>query len=367
MKKGFFMFSLSLLLVAAFLCGCAPYTQKLARIELEDAKAKVVETLSIKADEAVFDRAELKQNGEQEYYAFSVTCGDTCYTCEMDSLTGAMLEQHYEKVHASQDTLKTLDEAKAIALTRAGVDETAANFTKQKLVRDDGRQAYDIEFFVKNDVVFIEYEVEIEAVSGRVLSFEKDEKKLQAQQKPASTQKPTSLLSVEEAKTIALNHAGVTKAEASFIKHELEQDDGRRVYEIEFFVKGETTRTEYDYEVDAVSGKILSYDRETKKISGKQTGKSTDQPTNQPTNKPTHKPADSAEETRITAEKAKQLALAQVPGAQSRHIVEFETDRDDGRIVYEGKIVYDGFEYEFEIDAYSGAIRDWDVESIYDD
>ncbi len=58
--------------------------------------------------------------------------------------------------------------------------------------------------------------------------------------------------------------------------------------------------------------------------------------------------------------------MAQVAGATAADIREFELDRDDGQVQYEGKIIYNGMEYEFEIDAYSGAIRSWDAESIYD-
>ena len=67
----------------------------------------------------------------------------------------------------------------------------------------------------------------------------------------------------------------------------------------------------------------------------------------------------------ISAEEAKALALAQVPGASASDIREFETDRDDGRVEYEGKIVYGGMEYEFEIDGYSGAIRSWEAEPVH--
>lgn len=52
------------------------------------------------------------------------------------------------------------------------------------------------------------------------------------------------------------------------------------------------------------------------------------------------------------------------PGATASDIREFETDYDDGRTEYEGKIVYDGMEYEFEIDGYSGAIRNWESEPV---
>ena len=63
---------------------------------------------------------------------------------------------------------------------------------------------------------------------------------------------------------------------------------------------------------------------------------------------------------------AKKIALEQVPGAKESDIREFEVDYDDGRLEYEGSILYDELEYEFEIDGYSGAIRSWEVESIYD-
>ena len=59
-----------------------------------------------------------------------------------------------------------------------------------------------------------------------------------------------------------------------------------------------------------------------------------------------------------------ELVLAQVPGASRSDIREFETDSEDGRTEYEGKIRYDGMEYEFEIDAYSGAFRSWEAEQL---
>ncbi len=68
----------------------------------------------------------------------------------------------------------------------------------------------------------------------------------------------------------------------------------------------------------------------------------------------------------ITETEAKNIVLAKIPGAQ---FVSFFLDRDDGRQVYEGKAQLDGFEYEFEINASSGVITDWDKERIekYDD
>ena len=63
---------------------------------------------------------------------------------------------------------------------------------------------------------------------------------------------------------------------------------------------------------------------------------------------------------------ARALALARVSGATGADIVEFKQDYDDGRLIYEGKIIYNNREYEFEIDAATGAVLDWDSESVYD-
>ena len=61
----------------------------------------------------------------------------------------------------------------------------------------------------------------------------------------------------------------------------------------------------------------------------------------------------------------KKIALAKVPGATENDI-RLNLDRDDGKLRYEGKIIYDGMEYDFEIDAYSGAIQEWEAESVFD-
>lgn len=60
----------------------------------------------------------------------------------------------------------------------------------------------------------------------------------------------------------------------------------------------------------------------------------------------------------ITEAEAKQIALAEVPGADTSHITKFQKDEDDGRLEYDIEIVYDGYEYDFEISAEDGTIFD---------
>lgn len=61
----------------------------------------------------------------------------------------------------------------------------------------------------------------------------------------------------------------------------------------------------------------------------------------------------------IGVNRARAIALKKVPGANSSHVREIHLDRENGRMVYEGEIYHNGWEYEFDIDAVTGAIVKW--------
>lgn len=69
-----------------------------------------------------------------------------------------------------------------------------------------------------------------------------------------------NIISSDDAKSVSLAHAGIAAENAVMYKSKLDRDDGKRVYEIEFYA-GEY---EYDYEIDAQSGEILKFDKEKK-------------------------------------------------------------------------------------------------------
>ena len=69
---------------------------------------------------------------------------------------------------------------------------------------------------------------------------------------------PQPELTEEQAFAIALEHAGLTEEQLDFSNVHLDRDDGRWVYEIEF----REGRTEYEYAVNASSGKIVDYDKD---------------------------------------------------------------------------------------------------------
>ena len=64
----------------------------------------------------------------------------------------------------------------------------------------------------------------------------------------------------------------------------------------------------------------------------------------------------------ISSDEAVQSALARVPGATIANVTEFNRDYDRGRLEYEGEIHYNGYEYDFEIDADTGTFTKWEVE-----
>lgn len=144
------------------------------------------------------------------------------------------------------------EKAKSIALNHAGVTSSTAKFVKVERDRDDGRLLYEVEFYAGNK----EYDYEILASDGTILSYDAD---IEGYRIPSSTSTSSSgYISVERAKEIALQHAGLSSSGVNFDKAEFDHDDGRAEYEIEFH----HNFREYEYTIDAASGTILEAERD---------------------------------------------------------------------------------------------------------
>lgn len=166
---------------------------------------------------------------------------------------------------------------------------------------------------------------------------------VEAAPQPAVTASPAEeLLSPEAAQAAALAHAGLTADEVTHVRTHLDHDDGRREYEVEFY----TGEREYDYDIDALTGDIRSFDSEAEHR----------------VRQAEHKPESSAQNTELLAEaEAKAIALehAGVAEANARfHKVHLDTD--DGRREYDIEFRVGNVEYEYEIDAQTGRIHDHD-------
>lgn len=249
-----------------------------------------------------------------------------------------------------------MEQAQTAALDAANIDAADADISSATLSEVAGVTCYKVEFTSGNHT----YAYSINAESGEVLeasyrdknaaptdSAQTDTTASGATTTPAQTTPNinTSTGAVDEAKApeIALAHAGVKAADATITKSKLDYDDGRQVYEIEWYANG----AKYDYEIDAATGKIVSYDYDAENYTPSQS-------TNTNAN------------VKISEATAKQIALSSVPGATAANIYKFKLDFDDGRWEYEGEIRYGTMEYDFTIDANTGAIIEWDMESIYD-
>ena len=249
-----------------------------------------------------------------------------------------------------------IDAAKAVALEAAGVAEDDAVFSTAGLDKRNGMDYYAVDFTAGGQ----SYEYDIDAVTGVVIDSSSGGGTVEtpaagdddgtASAPAAASPSPSAgqttggqdaAVTEEQARETALSHAGLTADQVTFVRSELDRDDGRLMYDVEFYT---SDYKEYDYEIDAATGEILSYDYDAEGYSYQ----------------PNATPG-----TAITAEQARAIALAEVPGAAESDIYEFETDRDDGRLEYEGKIIYNNTEYEFTIDGYSGAIREWDAEPFH--
>ena len=72
----------------------------------------------------------------------------------------------------------------------------------------------------------------------------------------SAAQTVSPALDVEEAKAVAVAHAGFSVQEVSFSKTKLEKEHRMLVYEIEFYKDS----MEYEYEIDAETGEIIKYE-----------------------------------------------------------------------------------------------------------
>lgn len=155
----------------------------------------------------------------------------------------------------------------------------------------------------------------------------------------------TSQLTEEEAKSIAFQDAGVEEANVTGIRIHQEYDDGREKYEIDFYVDNR----EYDYDIDSNTGEILSKDSEIEDDFENRGASETQQ----------------TDGNVLSREKALEIVLARVEGAGEEN-VRMELEKDDGYWKYEGEILYNQREYEFELNGETGEVLEWSEEGMDD-
>ena len=254
---------------------------------------------------------------------------------------------------SSQEQLISMEAAQEVALKAANIAAEDAAISATTLNEAAGTSCYKVEF-TSGDYA---YAYTVNAETGAVMEMSSREKNAvdtQAQTEAtvpaadsattqssaaATAQTVTGTVDEEMAQKIALEHAGVKATDATITKSKLDYEGRRQVYEIEWYADGK----KYDYEIAVDTGEILSsaYDEKTSGLS-----------------------VSNSSNVTVSEADAKQTALGRVSGATQKDIYEWKFDYDDGRPEYEGKIIYGGTEYDFTIDASSGAVVEWEAESV---
>ncbi len=260
-----------------------------------------------------------------------------------------------------QTQMIPMEEAQEAALKAEDIEAADADISATTLSEVAGVACYKVEFTSGEYA----YAYTINAETGAVMEMSSQEQNAQASgtetetadpaapapaqtsgsapaqaqtSAPATALNATGTGTVDEAaaQKIALEHAGVKAADATITKSKLDYEDGRQVYDIEWYAGG----AKYDYEIAVDTGEIISSAYEEKTMGAV------------------------SKNVTVSEADAKKTALDRVSGATDKDLYEWKLDYDDGRPEYEGKIIYGGTEYEFTIDASTGSVMEWDAEKV---
>ena len=148
-------------------------------------------------------------------------------------------------------------------------------------------------------------------------------------------------ISRESAKDAAFKHAIVTESEVTDLSVELDIEHHRVIYDISFDHKG----YEYEYEVNALTGEVVSYFKEKEEVIVKTTTKKKITTTKKTT------------VSKISKEKAKSIALKDA-GVNEKDIKDYEIEYDyeKGKYIYEIDFESGKYDYSYDIDANTGKI-----------
>ena len=305
-------------LCMAALAGCQNQQSQTAQtaeyIGIEAAKETALKSAGLTEDQADFSTAGLDSRDGTFFYQVNFEAEGMEYDYAIDAVTGVVIE---ENSVAADDGA----EATGAAASEAETSGAAA---------DDGAEA--VGAAASKDAAG-------DTASGAVLASGAAQASEAAQTSAAAQNASDSgMIGEEKAKEIALNHAGLAEDQTQRLWVKRDYDDGRSIYEVEFYGEG---RDEYDYEIDAVTGEIVAFD----------------------TDLHDHGTAPSEGQSQVSEEQVRQTVLERVPGASAENIF-LHLEWDDGRLEYEGELIYDNMEYEFKIDAYSGAVTEWEAEQF---
>ena len=177
------------------------------------------------------------------------------------SIWGCNNKDINDNINKSDTRKVTLEQAKEIALKHANLINDQVSFIRAETDLDNGIEKYDIEFYHEN----IEYDYEINVANGEIIEYDHDVENYNINNKQTpirniggATEEQGKIISIDQAKEIALKHANLTSDQVTFGKSELDFDDGIQKYYIEFYYNNR----EHSFEIDANTGKVLANEKD---------------------------------------------------------------------------------------------------------
>lgn len=251
--------------VVSYECDVVETTETSTTISAERAKLVAMNHAGVTSVENYKVEADI--DDDIDIYKIEFTSGNYKYEYTINANDASIIDSDKSAINTSSSTSTTTSsssstnssssssttssnisesEAKSIAMKNAGV--TSVSDYHIKSYTKDKTKIYKVVFTSNN----YKYVYEIRQSDGKILDSEKHK----TGSSSSSTSSTSSIISESEAKTIAMNHAGVTSVSRYEIK--LDHEDDEQVYEIEF----ESGKYEYEFVIRASDGTILRYEKD---------------------------------------------------------------------------------------------------------
>lgn len=239
------------------------------------------------------------------------------------------------------------EKAELFAFADAEIDPAEVKTARTEFDFEQGRFVYEVEFFFDG----VEYDYQILASDGTVVK-----KSLEFYYTDRIKEMAEQAISFEDAKMIAFEDAGVLEEEVTLTAEKSDYEDGFPVHELKFF----KDNIKYEYEIYAGTGDIhsKSYEIDVNAAVSVDTSAAVPGKTGNDLSAAPKKSSGY-----IGEDAAKDIALNHAKLSESDVIfAKAKLDRDDGRYVYEIKFYAGNLEYEYDIDAKSGDVLEFDID-----
>ena len=247
----------------------------------------------------------------------------------------ARAEKLQRELTSAVDGVLQTSEAKAAVLTQTLTQDAAREQQARENSISTGKAA------LVNRVLAINPELQFDALAKLSVEELKD---------LAEAGAPAMPIGMDAARTAAEEYAGTTAVDSVTAEVDSELDESPAHYEVEL----QTAWGEFEYLVDAYTGKVLSGQKDL--LAAVSASNETTKPSGQ-------KPAPSGTVQDIGYAKAKSIALNHAGVSENQaYDMDIELDDEDGKLVYEIEFKSGGMEYSYEINAATGAILKHEAE-----